>query len=202
MDSSMLPRPNGQDLPSSSRSMAAGGFRAEDVALAAARADCACCRGYGQVPSYGGRQGICNCVWRAVFRACLARYRAEQMRMQGCTTARWELLYPGRRGHPGLNVGNRSAEYCAEIWLAVRRNLSPLEKRIFERNLLAQVPYRTCGTGLAHGAFFCRARRIQERMGREFMRRGLYPTNSYFGAGYYLRSGYGLAHLGNFACTY
>ncbi len=47
--------------------------RSETIALA--KESCGVCKGEGQAPARRGRTKPCNCVLRAIFRACYARFR-------------------------------------------------------------------------------------------------------------------------------
>lgn len=155
--------------------------RSETLGLAAP--DCAACGGRGIRPLQKGGSKACACVYRAIFRACYARFRkaVEQEK----NLSRPVLEYNHRGGHR-ITWGRKDEEYIADFLLVSRRHLNPDEFRMFRYHFLLGADWRLCCTrfGIEKGAFFHTIYRIMRRLGRvyrELKPYGLYPLDEYFG---------------------
>jgi hypothetical protein len=102
------------------------------LALWKANADprCGTCRGGGAKLKYGGLHlGVCECVLREVFRACLARYRYID-RCAAITSGNWvcvEWAGLGNRGKARATArtwARRDQDYAADFYLVAKRHLS------------------------------------------------------------------------------
>jgi hypothetical protein len=145
--------------------------------LAAAWPGCSHCHGYGlRYTARLAREVPCECVYRAAFRACLKRYREEAEMMERTTGSRWEITPGG-----ALLVGHPGAEYCADFLLAAKRSLTSTEMATFRRHFLAGLPWFACTR--ARGRFFHTVYRVEEKLGKVLIERGLYPTRRYFARG-------------------
>jgi hypothetical protein len=153
--------------------------RSEALALAAP--NCAICRGLGL--RKGREEAPCNCTFRAIFRACYARFRH-------CSTSERHISRISLEANPG---GHRKAvwsrkneEYIADFCLVSRRVLNDFEYRLFKAHFLLGADWRLCcrKMGMDRGNFFHEVYRIQQRLGRvyrELQPYGLYPLDEYFG---------------------
>ena len=100
-------------------------------AIALARPACTLCAGRGMVCPRARPSRPCNCVLRAIFRACLERYRNFHAR-------------PAE----GMRWGWKHLDYCADFELAARRELDALDYQVFPtaskvgwiRDLIKQPP--------------------------------------------------------------
>lgn len=154
--------------------------RSDTLALAAAQ--CVHCRGIGL--RSGKRDGSepCNCVLRAIFRACYARFQQIIMEERHMGRTRLEVM-PG--GAWMVPEGRREEEYVADFSLVTRRHLSEFEYRIFKYHYLLGADWKLCCRKLKieKGVFFHSVYRIQQRLGRVFRELkpyGLYPISEYF----------------------
>lgn len=154
--------------------------RSDTIALATA--SCAHCRGLGL---RGGRQENtqpCNCVLRAIFRACFARFRRIVENERSLTRISLEAN-PSRERKSIW--GRKDEEYAADFCLVSRRALDEEEYRIFKYHFLLGADWRLCCRKLKmdRGNFFHAVYRIQQRLGRVFRDLepyGLYPLDEYF----------------------
>ncbi len=168
--------------------------RSETLALAAQA--CTFCYGLGLRPGRAGVSTPCNCVFRAIFRACHVRFRvcataypsmpvssAYQGRKQAgarssaaCGPAR-----PNRWGHP-------KSEYVADFCNVAKRELGEdtLRYKIFKFHFLLGADWKACSRklGLDRGSFFHEVYRLEQQLGRAFRELqpyALYPLDEYFG---------------------
>ena len=124
----------------------------------------------------------CNCVLRAIFRACFARFRY-------CT----EKDRSGRislESNPGgrrrTMVSRKHEEFAADFCLVSRRTLSDFEYRLFKYHFLLGADFRLCcrRLGIDRGNFFHAVYRIEQKLGRVFRELKpypLFPLDEYFG---------------------
>ena len=99
--------------------------RSETIGLAAVK--CAFCRGLGMKAGRGGAQEACDCVFRAIFRACYARFRqcAEREKTLSRVT-----LDCGPKGCGRVTWSRKDEEYMADFYLVTRRSLTAEEWRL------------------------------------------------------------------------
>jgi len=110
----------------------------------------------------------CVCVARAIFRACLGRYRSIGIMQE--ELAIW--------GHKGM-------EFRADFELIARRELDAWEYRVFDLHLLQRRDWRECAARLRvdRGNFFHAVYRIERQLGRVFRELrpyALFPVDEYF----------------------
>jgi hypothetical protein len=154
--------------------------RSDTLALAAS--SCTSCRGLGLMYGRGGRSRPCNCVLRAIFRACYARFRQ-------CVTKEKHMsrvsLHFTRGADRRRTWGRKDEEYVADFILVSRRTLAPEEYALFKYHFLLGADWKMCTRRLKidRGTFFHAVYRIQQKLGRVFRELepyGLYPVSEYF----------------------
>ena len=144
-------------------------------ALGLAMVSCAHCLGLGTRSGDRIRVKVCNCVFRAVFRACYAKFRifSEDDAMR----------YVRRKG---ISFSRPRAEYCADFVTMARKTLDEPQYRLFRLHYLLGADWTLCAPklGLDRGAFFHSVYRIQQKLGRAFAEVSpcaLYPVDEYLG---------------------
>ena len=158
--------------------------RSENIALARPR--CVACHGLGLVGASCARVHPCGCVWRAIFRACLERYRSIQVKQERGPVRGGLGIRPGPRGHRrGPPWQWKNLDYCADFVLLARRVLDPLHYQIFRLHFLEERPCGECTRrlGISRGHFFHAVYRLQQKLGqrfRELQPYGLWPLPVYF----------------------
>lgn len=145
---------------------------------------CSFCHGQGMRMFYGHpRSTPCNCVFRAIFRACLGRFRecAYSEGMSG--TISWEFC-----GGPTSRrtYSRKREEFMADFCLLSRRFLSDEDYRLFCVYFLGEADWRLCARRfhLDRGNLFHAIYRIERRLGRLFAQvepYPLFPLDEYFG---------------------
>lgn len=152
--------------------------RSETLALA--KVSCAKCHGTG-LRSRRGQP--CNCVLRAIFRACYARFRF-------CVNQEKYLskvsVFPCLGLDRKRSYGRLIEEYIADFCLVGKRHLGPAEYPVFRCYFLLGADWRLCcrQLNLERGQFFHLIYRIQRKLGRVFRELepySLYPIDEYFG---------------------
>jgi hypothetical protein len=154
--------------------------RSETLALAAP--SCNICHGLGLRSGRNQNLQPCNCVFRAIFRACFARFRDCSTREKYISKATLDPV-PGkdRRGA----WGRKDEEYLADFCLVSRRSLTEQEHRIFKYHFLLGGDWKVCCQKLHmdRGNFFHAVYRIEQRLGRIFRELepySLFPLDDYF----------------------
>src|SRR5581483_1587270 len=112
--------------------------RSETLALAAP--GCKFCHGMGLCMRRDAVQP-CHCVFRAIFRACHARFRECALREKEITCASLEPVH-GR--DQNKSWGRKTEEYMADFYLVSRRALTPEEFRLFRYHFLLGADWRLC----------------------------------------------------------
>jgi hypothetical protein len=156
--------------------------RSETLALA--KEGCVLCHGFGL--RRGNRKGLtapCNCVLRAIFRACYARFRYCASKEKHITQARLEKTGGKERRKMW---GRKNEEFSADFCLVSKRVLDELEYKIFNYHYLLGADWRLCcrRLGLDKGTFFHSIYRIEQKLGRVFRELqpySLFPLDEYFG---------------------
>jgi hypothetical protein len=126
-----------------------------------ALADACCVRCSGTGVRLAWKRGKdCQCAFRALFRACLRRYRA-------CVS------YPDQQPYFSHKRGSgfKSAEYAADFELTAKRALAGrIERDVFRLHMLLRGDWRLCCQKLRidRGTFWHLVYRIEERLGRAF----------------------------------
>ena len=140
---------------------------------------CTRCQGLGMRLTHGGRDIPCECVYRAIFRACLKGFR-ESFTDVGVVNWEFNSTGSGRRMY-----GRKQEEFRADFALIGRRVLCDAEYEIFRFHFLLGADWRQCCRKLHmdRGTFFHSVYRIEERVGRTFGELkpyALYPVLEYF----------------------
>jgi hypothetical protein len=154
--------------------------RSETLALA--QQSCSHCYGLGLRPGRGGVSTPCNCVFRAIFRACYARFRQ-------CASKEKYISRVSLEANPGRQRksvwGMKNEEYMADFCLISRRTLSDYEYTLFKFHYLLGADWKLCcrKMKLDRGSFFHEAYRIEQKLGRTFRELrpyALFPLDEYF----------------------
>jgi hypothetical protein len=163
--------------------------RSETLALA--QQSCTFCFGLGLRPGRAGTSTPCNCVFRAIFRACYEKFRLCVAKEKHVSRVSLEAnLGQTRRSVWGL----KNEEYTADFCLVSQRALSLREHRIFRFHYLLGADSVICCQkfGMDRGSFFHELYRIEQKLGRKFRElepHALFPVDEYFnGTGRYEKS--------------
>jgi hypothetical protein len=151
--------------------------------LGLAKASCFACQGLGIRFVRKDKEVPCNCVFRAVFRACYNRFRQCALSADHIGSVALEYC-KGAEGH--RNYGRKREEFAADFCLVSRRHLGPSEYQLFRYHFLLGADWKLCcrRLKLERGVFFHSVYRIEHRLGRVFATLQpypLYPVNEYFG---------------------
>ncbi len=124
----------------------------------------------------------CNCVLRAIFRACYARFRHCATKEKHMSRATLEFI-SGPSGR--FSWGRKDEEYVADFCLVSRRTLDDFEYKVFKFHFLLGADWRLCTRrlGIDRGNFFHAVYRIEQKLGRVFRELqpyGLFPLDEYF----------------------
>ena len=154
--------------------------RSETLALAAP--SCNSCHGLGLRAGRNNVMQPCNCVFRAIFRTCFARFRDCVSREKYMSRVTLDPM-PGRDSRNAW--GRKHEEYSADFCLVSKRTLNPMEYRIFKYHFLLGADWKICCRKLHmnRGNFFHAVYRIEQKLGRIFRELepySLYPTDEYF----------------------
>lgn len=151
------------------------------MVIGIAKASCVFCHGYGLKPIIGNNWSPCECVYRKVFRICLAKFHSMKHR----------TFYSGvdwsRIGSKSIKrcYGRRCEEFSADFYVVAKRELSDFDWRLFklhmigERNSTECVPVLGCNKTFFYKAVY----RIEEQMGKvyaELQPYRLFPLSEYF----------------------
>lgn len=154
--------------------------RSETLALA--MHNCAQCHGSGLRLGKKGQTGPCNCVLRAIFRACYDRFVR-------CVTQERHVSRVSLEPQPGRcrpsTWGRKDEEFIADFQLIARRYLDESEHRLFRIHFLLGADWKLCARRLAmdRGNFFHAVYRIEQKLGRIFRELepySLFPLDEYF----------------------
>lgn len=150
--------------------------------LALAAPQCNACIGLGLRVARRGSMAPCNCVLRAIFRACFDRYRDCVSREKYVSRVSFTFGDCGRRKG---TWGRKDEEYTADFCLVSRRTLTELEHRIFRQHFLLGADWKLCCQRLQmdRGNFFHAVYRIEQKLGRVFRELepyALFPVDDYF----------------------
>src|ERR1035438_10772292 len=96
--------------------------------IALATETCKYCEGNGTRVVYKTKSSPCNCVFRAIFRACMSRFRDCAASGTHFGTVSWEFC-----GGPGGRrvYSRKQEEYMADFCLVSRRMLDEEDHRLF-----------------------------------------------------------------------
>lgn len=150
--------------------------------IALAKVSCSFCRGYGLRFIRSGREVPCECVFRAVFRACYSRFRECVVKGPHTSPVTLDFCHgaEGRRTY-----SRKREEYMADFCLVSKRFLTPAEDRIFRYRFLLGADWKLCCRRLRidRGYFFHQIYRIEHKLGRVFAELrpyALFPLDEYF----------------------
>jgi hypothetical protein len=154
--------------------------RSETLVLA--QQSCSFCYGLGLRQGRSGASTPCNCVFRAIFRACYARFRQCASKEKYVSRVSLEAN-PGR--HRKSVWGLKNEEYMADFILVSRRTLEEYEYVVFKYHFLLGADWNLCCKKLKldRGEFFHEVYRIQQKLGRTFRElepHALFPLDQYF----------------------
>jgi hypothetical protein len=151
--------------------------------IALATETCKYCQGNGTRVVYRSKLSPCNCVFRAVFRACMGRFRDCVSSGTHVGTVSWEFC-----GGPGGRrvYSRKQEEFTADFCLVSKRVLDEEDYRIFRFYFLLGADWQLCARRLKmdRGNFFHAIYRIERTLGRAFCEiqpYALYPLDEYFG---------------------
>jgi hypothetical protein len=155
--------------------------RSQTIALA--KSTCTHCHGYGLRPGRNNREVPCNCVFRAIFRACYSRFRDCASKEKYLSRVQLEIC-GGKDTR--MTYGRKAEEYIADFCLVSRRVLTTLEYDIFRFHFLLGADWKLCCWRLHidRGTFFHAVYRIEQKLGcafRELEPYSLFPLDEYFG---------------------
>jgi hypothetical protein len=154
--------------------------RSETLALA--QQSCAYCYGLGLRSGPGEASTPCNCVFRAIFRACYARFRQ-------CASKEKHLSRVSLEANPGGTrrtiFSLKNEEYVADFCLVSRRILDDSEYTVFRFHYLLGADWNLCSRKLQtdRDHFFPATSRIEQKLGRAFRElqpHALFPLDEYF----------------------
>jgi hypothetical protein len=154
--------------------------RSDTIALA--MQCCSECHGLGLKSNLRGTSSPCNCVLRAVFRACYARFRHCASKEKHMSQASLEVI----SGKDSVRTwGRKDEEYIADFCQVSRKALDEFEYRVFKYHFLLGADWRLCTRKLEmdRGNFFHSVYRVEQKLGkvfRELQPYGLYPVHEYF----------------------
>ncbi len=152
--------------------------------LALAKESCTQCQGSGLRSKKQGQESPCNCVFRAIFRACYRKFRTLAQQEKHISRVRIEQVINGKEHRQ--TWGMKDEEYMADFLLVTRRNLDEAEYRLFSFHFLLGADWKLCCRRLKmeRGDFFHEVYRIQRKLGRvyrELEPYALFPLDEYFG---------------------
>jgi len=159
------------------------------IAIGIANADCVTCGGLGLIHHCPDQDIPCDCVLRAVFRACYQGF-VECVALRERTAAvSWE---PCRGPQGGRMFSRKREEYIVDFLNVAQRHLQSQEYRMFRYHFVLGADSNLCTRKLHmdRGTFFHALYRLEAKLGRVFAELKpypLYPLRDYFG---------GIAHKG------
>ena len=152
------------------------------VTIALAKESCVHCGGQGQSSIRWGRPRQCNCVLRAIFRACYARFRYCVSKEKFMTKV---TLVPCHGKDQKMTYARLDEDYIADFSKVTRRTLDNFDYNIFRYHFLLGANWRLCCRQLKidRGTYFHALYRLQHKLGRVFRELqpySLYPISEYF----------------------
>jgi hypothetical protein len=113
-------------------------------------------------------------VDRAVFRACLERFRTCVASLRYAQPV-LERVGTGPKAH--TCYARKNEEYMADFTLAAKRTLAPVEYALFRFHFLLGADWKLCSRrlGMDRGTFFHAVYRVEEKLGRVLATLQPYP---------------------------
>lgn len=147
-----------------------------------AKVSCSYCHGYGLLLARKGQEAPCQCVFRAIFRACYTRF-LECVEKGPHTSAVTLEFCRGAEGH--RTYSRKREEFMADFCLVSQRVLDEADHKIFRFHFLLGADWKLCCQRLHmdRGSFFHTVYRIQQKLGRAFAEiepYPLFPLDEYF----------------------
>lgn len=152
-------------------------------ALGLAKTSCIYCKGDGVRIVRKNKERPCNCIFRAIFRACYNRFRECVELAPHISSVSLDIC---RGSDSRRSYSRKREEYTADFCLVSKRTLDPLEYKVFRFHFLLGADWKLCCRQLKmdRGNFFHTIYRIEQKLGRIFAELKpypLYPLNEYFG---------------------
>jgi hypothetical protein len=163
-----------------------------------AKVGCLYCHGNGTRLIRNDKEVPCNCTFRAIFRACLTRYRECAARQHSINTV--QLQQSSGNSHPKRTYSFTRGDYMADFEIIARRTLtspgewqdvrhraySPIDWDVFKLHFLWGADWRLCCQILKidRGVVFHSIYRVEQNLGRaygETQPYALWPLGEYFG---------------------
>lgn len=149
-----------------------------------AKQACAHCHGFGLREGRTGKLYPCNCVFRAIFRACYTRFRECAVKEKYMSRVSLEFFRGGKERSYGYT--RKTEDYMADFCLIAKRTLAESDYRVFRFHFMLGAGWRLCcrQMNLDRGNFFHAVYRIEQQLGRAFRETepyGLFPLDEYFG---------------------
>ncbi|HUA61786.1 MAG TPA: hypothetical protein VML19_23730 [Verrucomicrobiae bacterium] len=153
------------------------------LAIGIANAACTICEGVGVTLDRHYEETPCDCVLRAVFRACYQGFIECVALGERTASVSWERC-GGPRG--GRTFSRKREEYIVDFLNVAERHLEPEEHRLFRYYFILGADSALCGQRLQmdRGTFFHCLYRVEKKLGRvyaELKPYPLYPLRDYFG---------------------
>ena len=150
--------------------------------IGVAKTSCVFCHGNGMRLVRKEREVPCNCVFRAVFRACYNRFRECAAAGARAGTVSLELCN-GRESR--RTYSRKREEFIADFTLVSQRVLAEDEHKIFRYHFLLGADWRLCCRQMKidRGTFFHYVYRVEQKLGRAFAELEpfpLFPLDEYF----------------------
>jgi len=111
------------------------------IVIGLANNNCAYCKGRGWNRSARGYDSPCNCVFRAVFRACFNRYREYRVTEP---IGRVDLSFCPSGKSCKMHYSRKREEYLADFVIIASRVLDELSWRLFDLHMLQGRDYKEC----------------------------------------------------------
>jgi hypothetical protein len=156
--------------------------RSETLGLSSS--NCSRCEGTGLV-EVDGKADACNCVLRAIFRACYSRF--VECAATSTEGSRCSLENAAYQELPGV-FSRKNEEFVADFLLIARRTLNTEEYKLFRYRYILGADWRLCARKLelGKGQFHHILYRVQQKLGRVFRELqpyALFPLDDYFSPG-------------------
>ena len=160
----------GRDLLASGREEQQNEFRAwgHSEVIGLAKEGCTHCQGSGLRDGKQGQESPCNCVFRAIFKACYRKFRHLAQQEKHISRVRLEQVMNGKEHRQ--TWGMKDEEYMADFLLVTNRSLDEDEYRLFRFHYLLGADWKFCcrRLNMDRGDFFHEVYRIQRKLGRVY----------------------------------
>ncbi|CAB4130620.1 hypothetical protein UFOVP130_20 [uncultured Caudovirales phage] len=139
---------------------------------------CPQCKGTGVFKRWCIDPETCNCVYRAVAKQVLRKYRVidsgDKFSYQNRPRMVASLM--------GITVSRPASEFICDVLLAGRKAIDRSCWGIFENFLLGYLTWRDAAEacGKPKGEFFAAVARIHVALGKTFIEQGVFPMDEYF----------------------